>query len=79
MRRLITRLLNTLHGTRMRAADQHIADLETMLSNLVEARDMLEDEITETTRRLIIAKDVRKALIEGRASHSNPLPASPAA
>jgi hypothetical protein len=79
MRRLITRLLNTLHNTRMRAADQHIADLETMLSNLVEARELLESEITETTRRLIIAKDVRQALADGRASHSNPIPASPAA
>jgi hypothetical protein len=40
---------------------------------------LLESEITETTRRLIIAKDVRQALADGRASHSNPIPASPAA
>jgi hypothetical protein len=41
MRRLITRLLNPLHNPRMRAADQHIADLETCSPNLVEARDCL--------------------------------------
>ena len=62
MRRLISRLLDTLHGARVRAADQHIADLETMLSNLVEARETLEAEITETTRRLLIAHEVRDSL-----------------
>lgn len=78
MRCVITRLLNVLHRTRIANADQHITDIETVLSGLVEARDSLEAEIAETTRRLIIARDVRHALAHGRASHSNPLPARPA-
>lgn len=78
MRRLISRLLNRLHSTRIRAAEQHIADLENMLSGLLTARDTLDAEITETTRRLLIAKDVRQALDNGRDGHNNPLPASPA-
>lgn len=42
MRCVITRLLNVLNRTRMANADQHITDIETMLSGLVEARDSLE-------------------------------------
>lgn len=66
MRRLISRLLDSLHRTRIRAADQHITDLENMLSGLLTARDNLDAEITETTRRLMIANQARATLGNGR-------------
>lgn len=55
MRRLIYALL----GIRAKTGEQHIADLEQMLSELVSARETLEGEIAETTRRLLAAQERR--------------------
>lgn len=55
MRRLILALL----GIRRRTSEQHIADLEKMLSDLVSARDVLENEITAATRKLLAAQETR--------------------
>jgi len=73
MCRLISAIRIRLLKTRQRAADQHIADLEKMLSELVSARDTINAEITETTRRLLIARDVRSTLSRNRTDrHGTP-------
>lgn len=48
--------LAAFNRIRARANQQHVADLEKMLSDLVTARDAVEAEITETTRRLLAAR-----------------------
>lgn len=62
MRRLIIALISLFIGTRVRTNAQHIADLERMLSDLVTARDTIDAEIEETTRRLIAAQAGRDRL-----------------
>lgn len=66
MRRLIIAFCLWLTLPRLRTNAQHIADLERMLSELVNARDVIADEITETTRRLLAAQEVRDALNKQR-------------
>lgn len=62
MRRLIAWLYLRVLGLRISVGQQHIADLEHMLSGLVSARDSLDGQITETIRRLLIAQERRDAL-----------------
>lgn len=66
MRRLIITFLLWLTIPRLRTNEQHIADLERMLSDLVSARDVLAEEIAEATRRLLAAQEVRDALNKQR-------------
>lgn len=66
MRRLIIAICLWLTIPRLRTNAQHIADLESMLSDLVNARDVIAAEITETTRRLLAAQEVRDALNKQR-------------
>ena len=56
MRRIAHIALAAFNRIRSRANQQHVADLEKMLSDLVTARDAVEAEITETTRRLLAAR-----------------------
>ena len=56
MRRIAHIVLAAFLRIRARANQQHVADLEKMLSDLVTARDAIEAEITETTRRLLAAR-----------------------
>lgn len=62
MRRLIVALFCWSIGIRVRTNTQHIADLERMLSDLVSARDALDAEIIEATRRLLMTQVVRDAI-----------------
>jgi transcriptional regulator of acetoin/glycerol metabolism len=52
MRQLITKLAS---AWRQRCARQHKADLERMLSGLIDARHRLDDEIEHTAELLIVA------------------------
>lgn len=68
MRRLMSAIRIHLLKARQAAADQHVADLEKMLSDLVTARDTVDAEIIETTKRLLVAKDVRNAFSTPRSA-----------
>lgn len=72
MRRLIAGLYAWALGIRIMTSEQHVADLEKMLSDLVSARDSIEAQITETTRRLMIARVFQNELIERRANPNLP-------
>lgn len=67
MRRLIAFLRHPIHRIRERAAAQHLADLKKMLSGLIDTRDRIDIEITETARHLLKAADHHRALVEARA------------
>lgn len=57
MRRLINWLYEALLGLRVRSREQHIADLETRLSILRDAKAAIEAEIRQTATRLNDAKE----------------------
>lgn len=66
MRRLIASFYAWSLGIRITTSEQHVADLEKMLSDLVSARDTIEAEIAETTRRLLAAQDANDGLKHAR-------------
>lgn len=62
MHRLIAFLFCPFVRVRIYSIERRIADLEWVLSELVTERDSINAEIDETTRRLLIAQDVKKSL-----------------
>lgn len=63
MRRRLTALLARIYyRIRLKTQEQHITDLEGMLSDMVTARDGCMTEINILTQRLLAAHDQRDAL-----------------
>lgn len=61
MGRLISAIKVRLLKASQRAADQHVQDLESILSQLITTREALDAEIKETVQRLVIARNVRRS------------------
>jgi len=59
MQRLINWLYFAFFGLRIRTQEQHIADLEQLLSELLDDREALEDDINMVTERLLDAMIAR--------------------
>lgn len=59
MQRLINWLYFAFFGLRIRNQEQHIADLEQLLSDLLDDREALEDDINLVTERLLDAMITR--------------------
>ena len=62
MRRLITWIYANLFGLCIRSHTYHIADLEQILSNLINTRDAIDREISSTTRQLLDAQAAKAEL-----------------
>lgn len=61
MRRLMERLYAALFNLQVKTQEQYIADLEHLLSNLLDDREALEQQINQTTERLLDAMVARDA------------------
>ena len=59
MRRLIQWIYITFLGLYVRSHQQHIEDLEQMLSDLLDAQQTIDAEMAEVTRRLLDAHEQR--------------------
>lgn len=70
--RLCARLYLALFGLRVLNAEQHIGDLEAMLSELTESRNAIDEEIAHCTRQLLEAQTHRDRMAHQRGQWQRP-------
>lgn len=69
MRRLINWIYANWFGLQIKTNEQHIADLENMLSELLESQKLLDFEIAECVSRLLAAQEARDRINQRRGEY----------